>query len=268
MFLSRRQRRCHREPDHGAAGAEHQRHTGHTLAHQREPAGTEPHHGRVRAVGRPRDRRQRCARQGVARTTLPAAQLRPAHRVESRRRRTPHPHGGHTKRQALAARTERNSRPHREGAAADHPGGEQRIHLGREALLHAPLARPGENVGLRRDADGREERARPRKRGTAVGFHRGQHHGALHPHHGTDAHDRGIQQPRHQRKRGTHRPLQRHRNRRAGTARPEKLHEDERRADGKRGGGAAARRQPHQHRRRRAPAHGADEEGPARRREV
>lgn len=64
-------------------------------------------------------RRQRRARQSVARAALPAARLRPAHRLESRRRRHADPDGHDPERQTLAARVERNHRPDGQGAAAD-----------------------------------------------------------------------------------------------------------------------------------------------------
>ena len=64
------------------------------------------------------------------RAALPAPRLRPAHRVEGRRRRVAHPDGGPPEREAFAAGTERDCRPDGEGAVADHLGREQRLHLG------------------------------------------------------------------------------------------------------------------------------------------
>ena len=61
-------------------------------------------------------------------------------------------------------------------------------HLGREALLDAPVARPDQDGRLRHHARRRQERPRPRERRTALGQHRRQHHRADHPHAGPDAH--------------------------------------------------------------------------------
>gem|GEM_PF-5587602 len=193
LFLSGGQCRRDREPDYRAARAEYQRYSGHSLAVERQQAGVEPHHGRVRAFGRSGDGGQRRTRQGVARAALSAARLRSSYRVEGRRRCVAYSDGDHPERQAVAARAERDRRSDGQGAVADDRRREQRRDMGREALLDAPVARSRQDGRLRHHARRREKRARPRERRASLGQHRGQYDRADDPYAGPDAYGSGVQ---------------------------------------------------------------------------
>ena len=57
VLLSGRQRRCDRESDHRTPRTEYQRHSRHPVDVERQQSGPEPHHGRIRTFGGPRNGR-------------------------------------------------------------------------------------------------------------------------------------------------------------------------------------------------------------------